>query len=192
MSFFGKHQPLWRGSLLPLECTALANFGAASQPSGSKLPRHKVRARSALVMLSLVALSACTVGPDFQKPQAEQIAEWSKPSQAAASQATDETMNERWWEVFNDPKLSALTQRALTDNLDLKLASSRLQQSRAVRQVITADRYPNTAATGSYARKRNSGEGLMDPSGNNGNSAFNLWDAGFSASWELLLGPRAP
>jgi len=37
---------LWRGSLLPLECEALAsNFmstglRAASQPSGSKLPRH--------------------------------------------------------------------------------------------------------------------------------------------------------
>jgi hypothetical protein len=37
---------LWRGSLLPLECEALASnfmstgFWAASQPSGSKLPRH--------------------------------------------------------------------------------------------------------------------------------------------------------
>ena len=84
---------------------------------------------------------------------------------AAASQAIAETMDERWWEVFHDPQLSALTQRALTDNLDLKLASSRLQQSRAARQVITAERYPNTAATGSYGRKRNSGEGLSDPSG---------------------------
>ncbi|QBZ91180.1 hypothetical protein EPZ47_21555 [Pseudomonas viciae] len=39
---------LWRGSLLPLQCAALANvhsvadFGAAAQPSGSKLPRHRV------------------------------------------------------------------------------------------------------------------------------------------------------
>ncbi|MGY3171947.1 hypothetical protein ACVWYU_001321 [Pseudomonas sp. TE12234] len=34
---------LWRGSLLPLEGEALAIdlFGSASQPSGSKLPRHK-------------------------------------------------------------------------------------------------------------------------------------------------------
>jgi outer membrane protein TolC len=54
-----------------------------------------------------------------------------------------------------------------------------------VRQVITTNRYPNTAATGSYGRKRNSGEGLNDPSGHNGDSAYNLWDAGFSASWEL-------
>ncbi|RKS21663.1 NodT family efflux transporter outer membrane factor (OMF) lipoprotein [Pseudomonas sp. WPR_5_2] len=135
--------------------------------------------------LLVMSLSACTVGPDVQKPEAQPVTEWSKPSKAVASQATDETLNERWWEVFNDPKLSALSQRALTDNLDLKLASSRLQQSRAVRQVITADRYPTTAATGSYARKRNSSDGLMDPSGHNGDSAFNLWDAGFSASWEL-------
>ena len=182
---FVNRVPLWRGSLLPLECAALANFESASRPSGSKLPRPKVGVCSVALVLSLLTLSACTVGPDFQKPQAPQISEWSKPQKAAASQAVADTMDERWWEVFHDPKLSALTQRALTDNLDLKLASSRLQQSRAARQVVTADRYPNTAATGSYGRKRNSGEGLSDPSGNNGHSAFNLWDAGFSASWEL-------
>jgi hypothetical protein len=117
--------------------------------------------RLTICALLVMSLSACTVGPDFHKPEARQIAEWSKPSKAAASQAVAETMDERWWEVFSDPKLSALSQRALTDNLDLKLASSRLQQSRAVRQVVTADRYPTTAATGSYGRKRNSGEGLM-------------------------------
>lgn len=135
--------------------------------------------------LLVMGMSACTVGPDFLKPQPQQIAEWSKPKKVADSQTTTQPMDERWWEVFRDPKLSALTQRALIDNLDLKLASSRLQQSRATRQVITADRYPHSAATGSYGRERNSGVGLSDPSGKNGDSAFNLWDAGFSASWEL-------
>ncbi|WP_177434369.1 efflux transporter outer membrane subunit [Pseudomonas sp. NDM] len=138
-----------------------------------------------LSTLLAVSLGACTVGPDFQKPAATQPADWAKPVQSAPSQAVNEPLNERWWETFQDPQLSALTQRALNSNLDLKLASSRLQQSRAARQVITAERYPNSAATGSYARKRNSGKGLNDPSGNNGDSAFNLWDAGFSASWEL-------
>ena len=138
-----------------------------------------------LCVLLVMSLTSCTVGPDFQKPRTQQIAEWSKPQKMAGSQVIAATMDERWWEVFQDPKLTALTQRSLTDNLDLKLASSRLQQSRAVRQVVTAERYPNTFATGSYGRKRNSAEGLTDPSGHNGDSAFNLWDAGFSASWEL-------
>ncbi|CAI8898263.1 outer membrane protein, multidrug efflux system [Pseudomonas sp. IT-P12] len=154
----------------------------APTKSGAQRWRQPPLALSALLVMSL---SACTVGPDFQKPHPQQIAEWSKPPSTAESQAVAQTMDERWWEVFRDAKLSALMQRALTDNLDLKRASSRLQQSRAVRQVVTAERYPNTAATAGYGRKRNSGEGLSDPSGKQGNSAFNLWDAGFSASWEL-------
>ncbi|RQO51479.1 hypothetical protein DBR46_20385 [Pseudomonas sp. KBW05] len=36
---------LWRGSLLPLDCAAVPAFqaksGAATRPSGSKLPRHR-------------------------------------------------------------------------------------------------------------------------------------------------------
>ena len=47
-SFLTQKRFLWRGSLLPLECAALARsfawteFGAASQPSGSKLPCHRL------------------------------------------------------------------------------------------------------------------------------------------------------
>uniref|UniRef100_UPI003F580ABA efflux transporter outer membrane subunit n=1 Tax=Pseudomonas purpurea TaxID=3136737 RepID=UPI003F580ABA len=142
------------------------------------------------MVMSVVCLCACTVGPDFVKPQAQQVVEWSKPQKSAASQAVTAELDERWWEVFNDAKLSALSRRALTDNLDLQLASSRLQQSRAARQVITAEQYPTTSATGSYGRKRNSAEGLSDPSANNGRSAYSLWEGGFSASWELDIWGR--
>ena len=130
-------------------------------------------------------LSACTVGPDFQRPEAPSIERWNTPPTPAASQAVSSALAEHWWEVFQDPQLASLSRRALSDNLDLQLASSRLQQSRAVRQVTTASQYPSTSANGGYARKRNSGEGLSDPSGHNGNSAFNLWEGGFAAAWEL-------
>ncbi|MCE0462742.1 efflux transporter outer membrane subunit [Pseudomonas uvaldensis] len=142
---------------------------------------------SALLMISL---SACTVGPDFHRPEPLQVTQWSKPANAAVSQVIPTDMNEHWWEVFNDPTLTALTRRALAGNLDLKLADSRLQQSRAARQVITSAQFPNSAATGGYGRKRNSGEGLNDPSGNNGDAAFYLWEAGVSASWELDMWGR--
>ncbi|AMS14983.1 RND transporter [Pseudomonas chlororaphis] len=135
--------------------------------------------------LSLLSLAACSVGPDFQRPEGPRVEAWASPQKAAPSQVVSSPLDERWWEVFNDPQLSALSRRVLTDNLDLQLATSRLQQSRAARQVVTAERYPTSSASGGYARKRNSGEGLNDPSGHEGKSAFNLWDAGFSASWEL-------
>ncbi|SDV08028.1 efflux transporter outer membrane subunit [Pseudomonas mucidolens] len=142
--------------------------------------------RFVLLTLSLCSLGACTLGPDFQQPSAPQLTQWSTPQgRQAASRAVNEPLEQRWWDVFHDEQLSALVRRALNDNLDLKLASSRLQQSRAVRQVTTAERYPNVDAGADYGRKRNSAKGLNDPSGHNGRSAFNLWDAGFSASWEL-------
>ncbi|SDZ63518.1 efflux transporter outer membrane subunit [Pseudomonas sp. NFIX28] len=143
------------------------------------------RLRQPVFALSLLSLAACTVGPDFQRPEGPRVEAWASPQQAAPSQVVNSPLDERWWEVFNDPQLSALSRRVLTDNLDLQLATSRLQQSRAARQVVTAERYPTSSASGGYARKRNSGEGLNDPSGHAGQSAFNLWDAGFSASWEL-------
>lgn len=190
----------WRGSLLPLGSAATPEplaavaqaadqgcLARAMHSNGSKLPGHGLRT---LLALSLLALAACNVGPDFQRPRATQVQAWPVPAQGAASRAVDSTMQERWWEVFNDPQLSALSRRALSDNLDLQLASSRLQQSRAARQVISAERYPSTSANGGYARKRNSAEGLNDPSGNSGKSAFNLWEAGFSAAWELDLWGR--
>ncbi len=140
----------------------------------------------AWLTLSVISLSACTVGPDFHTPQGPHVERWREPQgRQADSRAVADPLQERWWDVFHDAQLSALTRRALTDNLDLKLAGSRLQQSRAVRQVTTAGRYPNLAAGGGYQRKRNSGEGLNDPSGENGRSAFNQWDTGFSAAWEL-------
>ncbi|MGZ0703592.1 efflux transporter outer membrane subunit [Pseudomonas piscis] len=185
----------WQGRLLPLGSAATPEpLGAVAQAArqgclasathwnGSKLPRHWPRT---LLALGLVSLAACSVGPDFQRPQATQLQTWPAPAQAAASQAVDSALQERWWDVFNDPHLSALSRRVLTDNLDLQLATSRLQQSRAARQVITAERYPGTSANGGYGRKRNSAEGLNDPSGHQGKSDFNLWEAGFSASWEL-------
>ncbi len=142
--------------------------------------------RFAWLALSVISLSACTVGPDFHTPQGPHVERWREPQgRQADSRAVADPLQERWWDVFHDAQLSALTRRALTDNLDLKLAGSRLQQSRAVRQVTTAGRYPNLAAGGGYQRERNSGEGLNDPSGENGRSAFNQWDTGFSAAWEL-------
>ncbi|MBA1376604.1 hypothetical protein FHK92_01990 [Pseudomonas brassicacearum subsp. neoaurantiaca] len=51
---YGSDHFSWRGSLLPLGCAAAAQLlrvekaGAASPPSGSKLPRHKGHRRKPL------------------------------------------------------------------------------------------------------------------------------------------------
>ena len=93
-------------------------------------------------------LTACTLGPDFVRPQAELPTMWQ--GEAVASAAPDD--DARWWSGFDDPLLGQLATQVLQANLDLQLAANRVQQSRAARGVTAADRLPSVSATASGAR----------------------------------------
>ncbi|CAM3856802.1 Outer membrane protein OprM [Pseudomonas reidholzensis] len=142
-------------------------------------------------LLLAVLLAGCTLGPDFQRPDSQAPADWAPvQGKAAASQPVAEALELRWWDSFHDAKLSALIQRVAERNLDLQMATARLLQSRALRGTVAADEAPSVDINGGYSRARNSAEGLSDPSGNAGKSAYNLWQGDLVAGWELDLWGR--
>ncbi|MBI6704378.1 efflux transporter outer membrane subunit [Pseudomonas viridiflava] len=145
-------------------------------------------AASSLVLLA--SLSGCQVGQDFQRPQTSDVQWLPIQGEQAASQINTTPYSARWWEIFRDPQLSSLIDRAAASNLDLKMAEARLAQSRAARQVIVGEQVPSVDGKLGYQRKRNSAEGLNDPSGNEGRAAFSQWDGGINASWEVDLWGR--
>lgn len=148
----------------------------------------RIAAASSLVLLA--SLSGCQVGQDFQRPQTSDVQWLSIQGEQAASQVNTTPYSARWWEIFRDPQLSSLIDRAAASNLDLKMAEARLAQSRAARQVIAGEQVPSVDGKLGYQRKRNSAEGLNDPSGNEGRAAFSQWDGGINASWEVDLWGR--
>ncbi|OAI93284.1 efflux transporter outer membrane subunit [Pseudomonas putida] len=136
-------------------------------------------------------LAGCTLGPDFQRPDSQAPQQWTPlQGEAAASRPTAEPLDLRWWESFHDARLSALIEKVAANNLDLRMASARLLQSRALRSSIAADETPSLGFSGGYSRARNSAEGLNDPSGNSGKAAYNLWQGDLVAGWELDLWGR--
>ena len=142
-------------------------------------------------LLLAVLMAGCTLGPDFQRPASQAPQQWAAlQGEAAASQPQAEPLELRWWETFHDARLSALIQQVSERNLDLQVATARLMQSRAVRSSIASEQYPSVDLNGNYSRARNSEDGLNDPSGKNGKSAFNLWQGDFTAAWELDLWGR--
>ncbi len=149
---------------------------------------NRIAAASSLVLLA--SLSGCQVGQDFQRPQTSDVQWLPIQGEQAASQINTTPYSARWWEIFRDPQLSSLIDRAAASNLDLKMAEARLAQSRAARQVIVGEQVPSVDGKLGYQRKRNSAEGLNDPSGNEGRAAFSQWDGGINASWEVDLWGR--
>jgi outer membrane protein, multidrug efflux system len=142
------------------------------------------------VMAIIAALAGgCTVGPDYQRPEAAVPAQWSLGPRPAAdlSQTAAEEKLARWWTVFGDPTLSSLTQRAAAANLDLKLAEARIRQARAAAAVAGADLGPTLDASGSYRRSHSTNMA----GGQSSSVTGEQYQAGFDAGWEIdIFGGR--
>ncbi len=141
-----------------------------------------------LALALATLLAGCTLGPDFHAPDAQAPAAWpALQGPATPSRPRAEPLDVSWWQRFDDPLLTQLIQRAVDDNLDLRLAASRVLQARAARGTLVADRYPSVDASGRLDRVRDSARG---PNAQPGQDTHSVWDLGLGASWELDLWGR--
>jgi NodT family efflux transporter outer membrane factor (OMF) lipoprotein len=150
---------------------------------------RKITLRNKASWLFVMAgLSGCAVGPDYRQPtpaipdhwQAAQreIDEW--PSPVALKPIDPETLR-NWWKNFGDAQLDSLMDRALSDNLDVKIAVARIDQARADRRAIRAELFPSVDAAAGAQRQDNPFPGLAP------DIKFNLFELGFDALWEIDL-----
>lgn len=139
----------------------------------------------------LFALSACTLGPDFRRPDTPAALASFVSADDAQSNTAEVALDPSWWTLFRDPVLVELEREALAANLDLQAAAARLAQSRAALQVSGAGLRPSVSAGLSHARQRASEQGTNALAGQTESSPFSLSQAGFDASWELDLWGRA-
>jgi outer membrane protein, multidrug efflux system len=163
--------------------------------------------RNKLVAIGLTAmLGGCTVGPDYREPQIHVPQRWHEmPAAGALGQATQfdaaPTATQpadlaQWWQAFADPELHRLVERAAWANLDLGIAEGRICEARAQRALIAGEGYPALESSVGYSRQQPSEHG-PEARFFNGLSRFvglspsalgyELYQAGFDASWELDL-----
>ena len=86
--------------------------------------------RSAAGILAL-ALAACAVGPDYQRPEAAVSAAYKEAVGWKAAEPRDEASRGNWWEIFGDPKLFALIESIDISNQNVLLAEARFRQAQA-------------------------------------------------------------
>jgi len=149
-------------------------------------------------------LCACTVGPNYRKPEIPTPATYQESGTTARTlvQPSDADLSQ-WWTQFNDPVLTDLIGRALAANLDLKSAASRVRQARLQEIVTGAAEYPSISATATALTLNSnrptggsSGSGASSGGGGGSSSSagasplppyLNLYSAGFDATWEVDL-----
>jgi multidrug efflux system outer membrane protein len=129
----------------------------------------------------LLGLSACTVGPDWKKPEVETPPAWRIDYAQAA-----ELGNARWWQSFGDPVLDGLIEDALRDNRDLVQAAARVEQFLGALRTTRSQLYPQIGYSADASRNRASENGPTPiPPGVERN--YSLYDAALGASWQIDL-----
>jgi len=136
-------------------------------------------ATAALVLL----LAGCAVGPDYRKPEVPMPENFrGAPAPPAAKSLADLP----WWDLYKDETLTGLIRAALTENFDLRVAVTRVEQARAIAAETRAQSFPSLTYQGNLITGRNEFYGTPDPSGTSGATPYIT----ASAFWELDLWGR--
>jgi NodT family efflux transporter outer membrane factor (OMF) lipoprotein len=127
-------------------------------------------------LLACLAQSACSVGPNWKTPTVFAPKTWfggKTESEKSASQTVLAPVDPHWWGLFGDPELTSLEDRVAAANLDVRLATVRLLESRSQRQITGADQFPTLQSDGSYTRQKVSQKGVLSLfGGSGGGSSF--------------------
>jgi len=132
---------------------------------------------------SLVFLVGCAVGPNYKRPDVESPAVFRGDSTPTNGSFADLD----WWQVYQDPVLQALVQEAFTNNFDLRIAVTRVEQARALAMQARSQFVPSLNYNGSVSRGRN--EAFASPLPNNGVTLSSA-SATVNAFWEVDLWGR--
>jgi multidrug efflux system outer membrane protein len=135
--------------------------------------------------LSLASLiGGCVQGPDYVKPTVEVPNAYRFATRPV--QPDSQTVQQAWWNGFQDPGLSALVDEALANNRDLRLAAARVDEFAAILAGTKSQAFPQVGYDISGNRSRASAEKIpsfVDP-------LSTTFSTILSASWEIDLWGR--
>ena len=129
-----------------------------------------------LIFVLPLVLTACVVGRDYTPPEMPIPQKWSEDLAIKKSSA-------EWWKSFNDTTLNGLIVEAMSTNLNLKQALSRVKEARVLRRETIATGLPSLSAKNVASRRfNNSSAGGGSPIAS---QPINIFQLGFDAAWEI-------
>lgn len=105
---------------------------------------------------SLVLLSACMVGPDYEQPETKHPGEWHVDLSYRSSDPAS-LADQAWLEIFRDEQLRELLEAALENNREMQIALERIEEARARYTVDRSPLFPTVDLLLSGARENESG-----------------------------------
>ena len=144
-----------------------------------------------LFVTLLFCASGCTVGPDFVRPEAPAISQYTHETQPASTEPADGQAQNfvpgaeiapDWWRLFNSDKLDAMVKKSFANNQTLQSAQATLRQSQENLRAGYGVFFPQLDASFDAARQKSS---LARFGGNAASKIFNLFTLSATVSYAL-------
>ena len=146
-----------------------------------------------LAALASLLVAGCVVGPDFEKPAAPDVSDYTASPLSTTAVTADVAGGEAqrfvkgseiladWWTLFHSKFLDDLIERSLTNNHDLKAAQAALS---VARENVLAQRgayYPSVSA--GFSATKQSQPGTLAPVPSSNAFQYNLFTPQVSVSY---------
>jgi NodT family efflux transporter outer membrane factor (OMF) lipoprotein len=147
-----------------------------------------------IIIFACLLLAACAVGPDFKKPAAPDVGDYTAhPLSTTASSANvaggeaqrfnkGSDLPADWWALFHSRTLNALIEQSLASNHDLKAAQAALLVARENTLAGRGTFYPSITAGFSASRQQDP-PGALAPVPSNNAFLYNLFTPQVSVSY---------
>jgi NodT family efflux transporter outer membrane factor (OMF) lipoprotein len=148
-----------------------------------------------LLAILLASAAACSVGPDYKKPDAPTATAFKEQVGWKASDPKDEIDRGAWWSIYKDPVLDALERKVEVNNQNLKASEAAYRQARAIVDQSRAGFFPTITGNFDGTRTHSGGGtssrgggfsvggGIINLGGNS--STQNSFSTSVGADWDI-------
>ena len=122
-----------------------------------------------------MAVSACTVGPDYQRPSAANPAEFKEAKGWKPSTPADDAPRGAWWTIYHDATLDQLEAGVAVSNQNIQAAVAAYAEAQAVVAAARAGLFPSLSTSPAFKRAT---------AASNGAVIANSYSLPLTASWD--------
>jgi len=151
-------------------------------------------------LIALLLMAGCTVGPDYQRPDAPTGAAFKETAAAPPGWKLgtpgDTIPKGAWWSIYHDPVLDGLETQVALSNQNIKSFEAQYAQALAITDEARSQELPTVGLSAGVTRSRSgsSGGGSSGVSstglGGGSRGARTVYTAEGTASWDLDLWGR--
>ncbi|WP_017906870.1 efflux transporter outer membrane subunit [Pseudomonas asplenii] len=141
---------------------------------------------SRLLSLALcgLMLSACAVGPDYQRPDAAAPAQYKEAAGWRQAQPSDSLARGAWWELYGDPVLNGLVEKLNSSNQTVAQSEAQFRQAQALVRSSRGAFFPSVDLSAGKTRS-SQGTGSSNSSLSSSSSGIrDTYNAQLGVSWE--------